>query len=77
MFNVKQTRQWLSREGNSIPTASPEAIFLTSIIDEYEGKDIMVMDVPNTLIQTNMPPNKYSEERVIMKTRSVIVDMLL
>ena len=35
------------------------------------------MDVPNKFIQTNMPPNKNGEERVIMRTIGVLVDMLL
>ena len=36
----------------------------------------MVLDVTNILIQTNMPPNKNGEERVIMKITGVLVDML-
>ena len=35
----------------------------------------MVLDFPNTFIQTNMPPNKYGEERVILKITGVIVGM--
>ena len=35
------------------------------------------MDVPNAFIHTNMPPNKNCEERVIMRTTGVLVDMLL
>ena len=36
--------------------------FLTETIDAYEGQYIMVIDVTNTFIQTNMPPNKYGEK---------------
>ena len=46
-------------------------------IDEYEGQYITVMDVPNTFIHTKISPNKYGEERVVMNTTGVIVDMLL
>ena len=35
--------------------------FLTSKIDAYEEQDIMVLDVPNALNQTNIPPEKYGE----------------
>ena len=55
----------------------PGGYFLTATVDAYEGRYIMVMDVPNAFIQTNMPPNKYSEERVIVKIIGVLVDMLL
>ena len=46
-------------------------------INTYEGREIMVMDVPNAFIHTNMHPNKNCEERVIMKTICMLVDMLL
>ena len=36
----------------------------------------MVLDVPNAFIQTNMSPNKYGEERSIVKIIGVLVDML-
>ena len=52
-------------------------LFLNVKIDTYEGQDIMVMDVPNAFIQTNMPQKKYGEERVIIKITGVIVDMLV
>ena len=51
--------------------------FLTAPIDAHEGKDIMDMDVPNTCIQTNMPPNKDGEERVIIKITGVLVEIIL
>ena len=37
----------------------------------------MFMDDPNTLIQTNMPQNKYGKERVIMKIICVLVEILV
>ena len=51
--------------------------FLAEIIDAFEGRDIMVKYVPNTFIQTNIPPKKYGEERVTMKIKFVLVDMLV
>ena len=35
----------------------------------------MVLDVPNTFIHTNIPTNKYVEERVTMRISGVKVDM--
>ena len=50
---------------------------LTSSIDAPEGRDIMVMDVTNAFIRTNVPPKKYVEERSIIKITGVLVDMLV
>ena len=76
MFNVKVTREWLSREDTLIPTALLENMFLTSKIDAYEVQGIIVLDVPNALIQTNMPPKKDGEERLIVIITGVLVDIL-
>ena len=46
-------------------------------INAYEGQDIMILDVPNTFIQTNMPPNKDDEERLITKITCVLVNVIL
>ena len=37
----------------------------------------MVLDVSNAFIQNSIPPNKYSEERLIIKITGVLVDMIL
>ena len=50
--------------------------FLKETIDTYEGGDIMVLDVPNAFIHSNITPMKDGEERVITKITSVLVDML-
>ena len=54
-FNGKPTVEWLSREDTSSPTASLEAIFQMVTINGFEGQDIMVLNVTNKFIQTNMP----------------------
>ena len=51
--------------------------FLNSTIYAYEGQDIMVLDVPNTFIQTNIPPKKYGEKMLIIKMTGVLVNILL
>ena len=56
---------------------SLEDIFEIETINVNEGRYIMVMYVPNTFINTTIPPKKYGKERAIMKTTSVLVDMLV
>jgi len=77
VYNGKPTRNWLSREDASSPTASLESILLTSVIDAYEKRDIMCNDIPNAFIQAPMPVIKEGEERVIMKITGSLVPMLV
>ena len=77
VYNGKPTREWLSREDSASPTVSLESIFLTSIIDAKEKRDVMSADIPNAFIQTDMPDPKPGEDRVIMKITGVLVDLLV
>ena len=76
VYNGAPTREWLSREDSSSPTAALESIMLTAIVDAKEGHDVMTADVPNALIQTEMPPTEDGEERVTMKITGVLVELL-
>ena len=76
VYNGKPTREWLSREESASPTASLEGIFITSIIDAMEDRDVMTADVPNAFIQTPMPIID-EKDKVIMKLTGVLVDILL
>ena len=75
-YNGKPTREWLSREDASSPTATLESIMLTAVIDAFEHRDVMYNDIPNAFIQAPMPTIKDGEERVIMKITGILVDML-
>ena len=77
VYNGKPTREWLTREDSASPTAALESIMLTAVIDAYEERDVMTVDIPNAFIQTKMPETKAGEERVIMKITGVLVDMLV
>ncbi|CAJ1938132.1 unnamed protein product [Cylindrotheca closterium] len=69
------TREWLSQEHTSSPTAALEAIMITCVIDAYEGRDMMSLDIPNAFIQTQMPMDVKS--RVMMKITGLLVDMMI
>ena len=64
------------------PTVSQEALFLTTIVDAHEHRDVLTGDVPNTFIQTDLKPEdlpdaETAEERMIMKITGVMVDMMV
>ena len=54
-YNGKPTRDWISREDKSSPTAHTESILLTSGIDAMEGRDMMTLDIPNAFIHAHVP----------------------
>ncbi len=42
----------VTKEESISPTVSTEAVLLTSIVDAREGRDVVVVDIPNAFIQT-------------------------
>ena len=72
-YNGKTTREWISCEEKSSPTAYNEIIFLTCAVDAREVRDVMTIDVPNLFIQMHMLLPKDGEW-VIMKVRGCLVD---
>ena len=77
VFKGSETREWLSREETSSPTASQEAIACTCVIDAKEDRDVMSADIPNAFIQTLMPEVKEGQERVTMKITGLLVDYMI
>jgi hypothetical protein len=77
VYNDKPTRDWHDKEDSASPTASLESIFLTSIIAAKEERDIMMADIPNTFIQTLMPELEEDQERVIMKLKGAVLEILV
>jgi hypothetical protein len=56
VYNGKPTREWLSREDSSSPTAALESIMLTGVIDAHEGRtNVMTCNIANAFIQALMP----------------------
>ncbi len=42
----------VTKEESSSPTVSTKAVLLTLIVDAHKGRDVAVIDTPNTFIQT-------------------------
>ena len=69
------TREWLTKEDTSSPTASLEAITVTCVIDAFERRDMMSLDLHNAYIQTLMPED--AKAQVMMKITGSLVDMMI
>ena len=63
VFNGKNTRDWLSREDTTSPTAMTEGLFITGVIDAKEERNEMSANVPNAFIQAKIPPEKRADEK--------------
>ena len=75
--NGSVQREYIGREEATSPTASTDAVILTAIIDAKQGRDVMVADVPHAFVQTSINKERLKKgDRVIMKIRGVLVDML-
>ena len=77
VYNGKPTREWLTREDLTSPTAALESIMLTAIVDANEGRDVMSCNIPNTYIQAKLPNLGPDNKRVIMKITGVLVDLVV
>ena len=51
-------QEYLTKEDSSSPTASTEAILLTSIVDASKKRDVAIIDIPNEFIQTRVEREK-------------------
>jgi hypothetical protein len=69
-------RAYISKEKATSPTVMTESIMLTATIDAKEGRDVMTADIPNAFVQTDIEDQKEGE-RIIMKIRGILVDMLV
>jgi hypothetical protein len=75
--NGSVQRKWMDEDKTSSPTVMTESVLLTSTIDAEEGRDVATMDIPNAFIQTEVEETDEDGDRIIMKIRGAMVDMLL
>ena len=73
-YNGRPTRNWVSREEASSPTASMEGIFLTATVDAHQKRDVMTLDVPNAYLHATVPVPEEGEDRITMKLTGILVD---
>ena len=71
--NGSTQRSYIEKHEAASPTVSTEALLTTAVIDAKQNRDIITLDIPNAFVQTSIP---QGEEKVIMKIRGVLVDIL-
>jgi len=64
----RKQRIWQTKADISSPTVSTEALFLTSVIDALEERDVATADIPNFFLQT---PADKSEQLIIQLDRHI------
>ena len=74
--NGSSQREYMGREQSASPTVMTESIMITSVIDAKQKRDVMTCDIPNAFVQTEMDKTEKGE-RVTMKIRGALVDILL
>tara|TARA_B110000116_G_scaffold23331_1_gene17939 strand:- start:29 stop:655 length:627 start_codon:yes stop_codon:yes gene_type:complete len=74
--NGSTQRSYISKDEASSPTAATESILLTTAIEAKEERDVMTLDMPNAFLQTSLPKDETTDERIIMKLRGILVDIL-
>jgi Reverse transcriptase (RNA-dependent DNA polymerase) len=67
----RKQRAWTNKEDASSPTISTEAVFLTSVIDALENRDVAIVDVPGAFMQADM------DELVHVRFTGTMVDLLI
>jgi hypothetical protein len=65
---------YISKEDASSPTIATESVLLSCTIDVEEHRDIAVLDIPNSFVQTRVENEK---DMAFIKIRGILVDILV
>ena len=75
--NGSKQRKWMRPEEAASPTVMTESVLLTAAIEARKRRDVATWDVPNAFIQTAVEELDNDGDRITMKMRGAMVDMLL
>ena len=75
--NGSKQRNWINPEDAASPTVMTDSILLTAGIEAMEARDVATYDIPNAFIQTAVEKLDKDGDRIVMKIRGAMVDMLL
>ena len=59
------------------PTVMTKLVLLTAGIEAKEQRDVATFDIPNAFIQTHVEDRDAQGDRIVMKIRGAMVDVLL
>ena len=66
-------QDYISKEDASSPTVATESVLLTAVIAAKNHRDVAVVDIPNTFIQTRV---EHEADKVIIRVHGYLVDVL-
>ena len=72
--NGSTQRTYILREEAASPTAATESVMITGVVEAKQQRYLITLDTPNAFVQTPVPQGK---EKIIMKIRGVLVDILM
>ena len=75
--NGSKQRKWMRPKEAASPTVVTESVLLTATVEANERRDIATFDITNAFIQTEVDEVDADGDRIIMKIRGAMVDMLL
>ena len=75
--NGSKQRAWMNPEEAASPTAMTESVMLTATLEAQEGRDVATFDIPNAFIQTPVEERDAQGDRIVMKIRGAMVNMLV
>ena len=75
--NGSKQRDWMKSEEAMSPTVMTESVLLTAAIEAEEKRDVATFDIPNAFIQTEVDDTDEHGDRIVMKIRGAMIDMLI
>ena len=73
LFGVNKQFMYIPKENASSPTVGTDSVLLTIIVGADKNRDVLVIDIPNTFIQTHVKDKKYM---AIINLRGFLVNIL-
>src|SRR5210317_1489638 len=70
----RKQREFTSKEEAASPTVKLESVFLTSVIEAHEGRDVTTIDIPNAFIQNKI---ENEADKVVMRMRGKLAEYLV
>jgi hypothetical protein len=64
----------VDKQDASSPTAALESVLLTAVIDAMEGREVVIVDIPNAFVQTRL---ENDEDKAIMRMRGKLAKLMV